>query len=89
MTATSSEAGSSPAVNVVDVLTRDFLVWVAASRRSYAETMEAWRTNCPRFPIWENAVDDGLVRVEPRPGGSGREPVVVLTPRGQAILAGE
>jgi hypothetical protein len=54
-------------------LTLDLLRWLAAEPRSYAETMEAWRTSCPRLTIWEDAVDagyivrralDGVIRVE-------------------------
>jgi D-3-phosphoglycerate dehydrogenase len=26
--------------------------------------MEAWRTSCPRLPIWEDSVDLGFVRRE-------------------------
>ena len=44
-------------------LTRDLLTWIAATPRTYRETMEVWRTSCPRLSIWEDAVDDGLVRV--------------------------
>src|SRR5215211_4787100 len=44
-------------------LTRDLLVWIASAPRTYRETMEAWRTSCPRLPIWEDAVRDGLVRI--------------------------
>lgn len=27
----------------------------------YADTMEAWRTSCPRLTIWEDALSDGLL----------------------------
>ena len=26
--------------------------------------MEAWRTSCPRFPIWEDTNDRGLVELD-------------------------
>jgi hypothetical protein len=58
-----------------------FLSWVADRPRSYAETMEAWRTSCPRLSVWEDAVIADLVRLE---GKGGR--VVKLTERGAAIL---
>jgi hypothetical protein len=45
-------------------LTIQMLEWLAERPRSYAETLEAWRTSCPRLTIWEDAVTDGLVRVE-------------------------
>src|SRR5262249_45361315 len=36
-------------------LTLQFLAWLAERPRSYAETMEAWRTSCPRLSVWEDA----------------------------------
>jgi hypothetical protein len=39
------------------------------------------------MPIWEDAVSDGLVRVEGE--GRMRERAVGLTPRGRALLNGE
>ena len=71
----------------ISALTRDFLAWIAREPRSYAETMEAWRTHCPRFTIWEDALADDLVRLEQAEGARAREARVVLTPRGRAMLA--
>ena len=62
-------------------LTRDLLAWIAAAPRTYRETMEVWRTSCPRLSIWEDAVGDGLVRVR-----AGR---TELTPLGEAVLQSE
>lgn len=45
----------------VDALILDLLAFVAHGDKSYAETMEAWRTSCPRLPVWEEANDRGLV----------------------------
>ena len=59
-------------------LTRELLTWIASSPRTYAETMEAWRSTCPRHSVWEDAVGDGLIRVS-RAG-------VTLTARGRAVL---
>jgi hypothetical protein len=39
----------------------DLVEWVARKPRLYAEVMEAWRTSCPRLPVWEDAVDRGFV----------------------------
>jgi hypothetical protein len=61
-----------------------FLSWVADRPRSYAETMEAWRTSCPRLSVWEDAVIADLVRLE---GEGGR--AVRLTKRGGALLAAQ
>jgi len=60
----------SPNLEATSLIMVQFLAWVADRPRSYAGTMEAWRTNCPRMPIWENAVSDGLVTLEG--GGSMR-----------------
>jgi len=39
----------------------DLVEWVASKPRPYAEVMDAWRTSCPRLPVWEDAVERGLV----------------------------
>lgn len=52
----------------------ELLRWIAERPRTYAETMEAWRTSCPRLSVWEDAIADGLIRVQ---GGS-----VTLTEKG-------
>lgn len=64
-----------------------FLGWIGSGHRSYAETMEAWRTSCPRFTIWEDALNEDLVRLERGDDAGRRETTVILTPRGQAVLA--
>lgn len=69
------------------LLTAQFLAWVESAPRTYGEAMAAWRTSCPRLPVWEDALDGGLVRVEPAPGGAMADSAVVLTPRGEALLA--
>jgi hypothetical protein len=46
---------------VVETLILDLLEWLARGERSYAEVMNAWRTSCPRLPVWEDANDRGLV----------------------------
>ncbi|HEY2592576.1 MAG TPA: hypothetical protein VGK33_01600 [Chloroflexota bacterium] len=63
------------------------LAWVEARPRTYAETMEAWRTSCPRLPVWEDAREHGLVAVVPGDGGM-REQAVCLTAEGRAFLQG-
>ena len=57
-----------------------FLSWVADRPRSYPQTMEAWRTTCPRLSVWEDAVIEGLVRLD------GKLRLVILTPQGRAVL---
>jgi hypothetical protein len=46
--------------------TVQLLEWLAERPRSYTETIEAWRSSCPRLTVWEDALADGLVRVEGR-----------------------
>ena len=45
---------------VVEALIVDLLEWLARGERSYEEVMDAWRTSCPRLPVWEDANDRGL-----------------------------
>jgi hypothetical protein len=44
--------------------TVQLLVWIAEQSRSYAETIEVWKTSCPRLAVWEDALADDLVRVD-------------------------
>ena len=67
------------------LLLRQFLAWIAAQPRSYGETMDAWRTSCPRLSVWEDATADGLVALEAGPGTQADRPVI-LTTRGRAML---
>ena len=66
-------------------LTLQLLAWIAARPRTYGETMEAWRTTCPRLTIWEDAVSDGLVSVDRADSMQGGR--VRLTDSGRALLA--
>ncbi len=72
------------------LLTIQFLAWAEGAPRTYAQAMDAWRTSCPRLPVWEDALDGGLVEVEPAaaPGAAMADSRIVLTPRGRAMLAG-
>ncbi len=70
-------------IDAVDALIFDLLEWVASGERSYAEVMDAWRTSCPRLPVWEDATDRRLIT---REHVNGRA-IVKLTPSGLALLA--
>ena len=66
----------------VNSLTLQLLEWISDHpRSSYAEVLEAWRTNCPRMSIWEDACIDGLID-----GEQGAGHIVVLSPKGEALL---
>jgi hypothetical protein len=67
-------------------LLTELLAWVADRPRTYGETMDAWRTSCPRAPVWEDATSAGLVEVVPGSGAGLRESVVRLTASGRAAL---
>ena len=45
----------------VENLILDLVEWVGWKQRTYQETIDAWRTSCPRLPVWEDATDRGLV----------------------------
>jgi hypothetical protein len=61
---------------------RELLAWISERPRGYAETIEVWKTNCPRLSLWEDALGDGLVRVV----RNGRESQVALTAEGVRVL---
>jgi hypothetical protein len=68
----------------VRYLTLQFLDWIAATPRTYGEVIDAWRTSCPRLPVWEEAITNGLVR---RTNGSSmREAKVFITDKGRQAL---
>ena len=69
-------------------LTLQFLTWVGEAPRTYGDAMDAWRTSCPRLSIWDDAVRDGLVRVE-NGHGPMRQSRVMLTARGRTLLASQ
>jgi hypothetical protein len=69
----------------VSSATLDLLTWLSSRPRTYDETMAAWRTNCPRLSIWEDALADGLVGIT-RSGAGRDNATVVLTERGRAAL---
>jgi hypothetical protein len=61
------------------LLTMQFLEWLAARPRRYAEVREAWSSTCPLNCAWEDAIADDLVRHCP-------DGLIVLTERGRARL---
>jgi hypothetical protein len=67
-------------------LVLDLLEWLAARPRPYREVMEAWRTSCPRLPIWEDCVDLGLVA---RAADAAGTQLVHLSPTGRELLSTE
>ncbi len=80
---TVAEATLSAPDQAAAALTLQFLAFIGGGR-SYGETMDAWRSTCPRMSIWEDAVREGLVRIEN--GGLMKASRVVLTEQGQTRL---
>jgi hypothetical protein len=66
----------------IDSLILDLLQWIGPKGRPYQETMEAWRTSCPKLPVWEEANLRALLEQVKVDGKS----LVRLTPAGVALL---
>ena len=48
-------------MDTVETLILDLLEWIGPETRPYREVIEAWRTSCPRLPVWEEANDRGFL----------------------------
>ncbi|MDH5264508.1 MAG: hypothetical protein OEX21_07155 [Betaproteobacteria bacterium] len=71
--------------DTLEPLILDLLDWIGPDPRPYAEVMEAWRTSCPRLPVWEEANERGFIARLHEPGQVAR---VTVTPSGRAFLQG-
>jgi hypothetical protein len=58
--------------------TLQLLAWIAEQSRSYPETIETWKTSCPRLAVWEDALADDLIRID--------RGCVLLTAAGRELL---
>jgi hypothetical protein len=67
----------------VDSLILDLLEWVGPEPRPYDEVLDAWRTSCPRLPVWEDANDRGFLERRHEPGTGD---VVAVSDRGREHL---
>ena len=64
----------------------DFLEWLAANPRPYSEVIDAWRTSCPRFTVWEDVLGLGFVI---RTWDAGNQQMLVdLSPAGRSFFEG-
>jgi hypothetical protein len=68
----------------LEPLIADFVAWLAAEPRTYHEALEAWRTNCPRLTVWEEAQARGLVA---RARGADGVALMVATAAGLVFVA--
>lgn len=69
--------------NTVDALILDLLDWIGPYPRPYSEVMDAWKTSCPRLPVWEEANERGFLARSYEPG---EEVLVSVSPSGKAFL---
>jgi hypothetical protein len=49
-------------------LVLDLLEWLGSGPRPYSEVLDAWRTSCPRLPVWEEANERGFIERVSEPG---------------------
>jgi D-3-phosphoglycerate dehydrogenase len=47
--------------DTVENLILDLLEWLGPRPRPYPEVLDAWRTSCPRLPVWEEVTERGYV----------------------------
>ena len=52
----------------VNDLVLDLLEWLGPGPRPYSEVLDAWRTSCPRLPVWEEANERGYIERVSEPG---------------------
>ncbi len=67
----------------VESLLSDMLQWLAREPHSYRESIEVWRTSCPRLQVWEEAFERGFVA---RSAGTDGLEVVSVTQTGHRFL---
>ncbi|MEP7060916.1 MAG: 3-phosphoglycerate dehydrogenase [Betaproteobacteria bacterium] len=68
----------------VDSLVVDLVEWIGPEGRPYAEVIDAWRTSCPRLPVWEEANARGYLARTHHDGAGAR---VSVTPSGRDLIA--
>ena len=67
----------------LEPLVLDLLEWIGREPRPYSEVIEAWRTSCPRLPVWEEANARGFLDRRHEPG---HEALVAVSESGRAHL---
>lgn len=70
--------------DAVDALILDLLEWIGPHGRPYRQVIDAWRTSCPRLPVWEEANARGLIEQIRSPNSP---PIVRVSPQGTRWLA--
>jgi hypothetical protein len=75
--------GESVLADPLDALILDLLEWIGPRPRAHSEVIEAWRTSCPRLPVWEEASERGFVERRDR---HGLGTFIAVTPLGREFL---
>ena len=65
--------------DTVETLILDLLEWIGPNARPYTEVIEAWRTSCPRLPVWEDANDRCFIASHHE---AGRGRLISVSPTG-------
>jgi hypothetical protein len=73
----------STPMSTIDPLILDLLQWLGPQGRPYTEVMDAWRTSCPRLPVWEEANERGFIEQRQE---SGRGACVFVSALGVSHL---
>jgi D-3-phosphoglycerate dehydrogenase / 2-oxoglutarate reductase len=68
----------------VEALILEMLEWIGTRPRPYADVIEAWRTSCPRLPVWEEAGARGFIIREHEEGVGA---FISVSPSGRTFLA--
>ena len=69
--------------DTLEPLMLDLLEWLAGGERGYDEVLDAWRTSCPKLPVWEEVNARGFVTRLLKDDVA----VVAITPNGREFLA--
>jgi len=69
--------------DTVGTLILELLDWIGPGTRPYPEVQEAWRTSCPRLPVWEDAMAAGYLETRFEPGLGM---LVAVSPSGRDLL---
>lgn len=78
-----SKEATKRKIDGIDELILDLVQWLHDRPRPYVDVLDAWRTSCPRLPVWEEANERGLLRLTTEPG---RGVMIGVTPAGVALL---
>jgi len=65
----------------------EFLGWIGSKPRTYRDAMDAWKSSCPRHPVFEDALAGGLIEIGDAEHIDDRP--VSLTSSGTVLLSGQ